>query len=113
MSELSERERDDPQLRFSSLARNDIKEILLYAAEYSEDAAQKLIRAIFEKCEMLSRNPGVGRIRDDLILGLRHFPYKNYNIFYFPAESGIEIYRVLHASRDLLQVFDDVIDDAN
>jgi len=73
--------------------------------------AEWLIQAILERCEFLSRNSKIGRERNDLILNLRLFPFKKYNIFYFPTENGIEIYRVLHASRDTIQIFDDVIDE--
>ncbi len=55
-------------------------------------------------------NPKIGRQRNDLILNLRQFPFKNHNIYYFPIENGVEIYRVLHSSRDNVQVFEDVID---
>ena len=111
MDLIKEAENDDPILKFSPLALNDIKETWSYLSEQGESVAEQLIRAILEKCEFLSRNPKIGRERNDLIINLRLFPFRKYNIFYFPAESGIEIYRVLHASRDTVQIFDDVIDE--
>ncbi len=56
-------------------------------------------------------NPKIGRQRNDLIVNLRQFPFKNYNIYYFQTKNGVEIYRVLHSSRDNVQVFDNVIDE--
>ncbi|MCY7347695.1 MAG: type II toxin-antitoxin system RelE/ParE family toxin [Pyrinomonadaceae bacterium] len=100
-----------PTLQFTASARIDIGETWQYFGEFGEDVAEKLIRQIIEKCEALSTNPKIGRARNDLILNLRQFPFKNYNIFYFQTESGIEIYRVLHSSRNVIQVFDDAIDD--
>lgn len=111
MSLVKRTEDDKPVIKFSTLALSDIKGTWQYLAEQNEDAAAKLIRTITEKCTVLSKNPKVGRERNDLMLGLRLFPFKNYNIFYFPIENGIEIYRVLHSSRDVVQVFDDVIDE--
>lgn len=99
-----------PTLQFTPAARNDIEETWQYLGEFGEDVAKKLIRQIIEKCEHLARSPKIGRERNDLILHLRQFPFKNYNIFYFPTENGVEIYRVLHSSRDNVQIFDDVID---
>lgn len=64
-----------------------------------------------KKFRLLGENPLIGRKNDDLIIGLRLFPFKNYNIFYFQTEFGVEIYRVLHSSRDIIQIFDDVIDE--
>lgn len=65
-----------------------------------------------DKCVLLSRNPKIGRERNDLMISLRLFPFKNYNIYYFPIEAGVEIYRVIHSSRDNVQIFDQTIDDA-
>ncbi len=100
-----------PTLQFTTAARSDIEGTWLYFGEFGEDVAEKLIRQIIEKCEALSMNPKIGRERNDLILDLRQFPFKNYNIFYFPIENGVEIYRVLHSSRDAIQIFDDTIDE--
>lgn len=101
-----------PTLQFTPAARNDIEETWQYLGEFGEDVAKKLIRQIIEKCEYLARNPKIGRERNELILQLRQFPFKNYNIFYFPIRNGVEIYRVLHSSRNNVQIFDDVIDEA-
>ena len=102
---------DNPSLKFSPLALSDIKSTWQYLSEKGEDIAKKLIREILDKCELLSRNPKIGREQNELIVGLRLFPYKNYNIIYFQTEFGVEIFRVLHSSRDNVQIFDDVIDE--
>ena len=112
MNLVKETENDEPILKFSPLAIKDIKETWQYLSEQDEEIAANLIRKITAKCEVLSRNPKISRERNDLITNLRQFPFKNYNIFYFQTESGVEIYRVLHSSRDNIQIFDDVIDDA-
>jgi toxin ParE1/3/4 len=48
----------------------------------------------------------MGRIRSDLLPNLRSFPVGNYVIFYFPADDGIEVIRILHGARDIQQLFD-------
>ena len=110
MNLLKETE-NDPNLQFSEFAQGDIKETWQYLSEQGDEAAARPIREIIGKCKLLAYNPKIGRERNDLILNLRQFPLKNYNIFYFPIENGVEIYRVLHRSRDVIQIFDDAIDE--
>jgi toxin ParE1/3/4 len=111
MNITKETENNDPILQFSPFALTDIKGTWQYLSEQGEEVAAHLIKDIISKCELLSRNPAIGRERNDLILNLRQFPFKKYNIYYFPIENGVEIYRVLHSSRDNVQVFDDTIDE--
>ena len=95
----------------SHFAETDLEEILLYLAENDRDAAIKFIQEMMKKFDLIADNPKIGAAKVNIIIGLRLFPFKNYNIFYFQNENGVEIYRVLHSSRDNFQVFDDAIDD--
>ncbi len=88
-------------------AENDLKEIWVYIAENNRSAADKLIEGIFEKFQLLADNKEIGRRRDDFIIEMRVFPFKKYYIYYFPNEEGVEIYRVLHGSRDIESEFED------
>lgn len=97
-------------IEFSPFVFTDLDEIWDYISFHNVDAARQLIRNISSKFDILSQSPLIGTARDDLITGLRLFPYNNYNIFYFPTDRGVEIYRVLHGSRDTIQIFDDTID---
>ena len=99
------------KVRFSDYSFDDIDEILNHIAEFDVEAANKFIRELMKKFHLLGENPSIGVVKNNLIIGLRLFPYKNYNIFYFQTEFGVEIYRVLHSSRDVIQIFDDVIDE--
>lgn len=38
---------------------------------------------------------------------MRSFPYKNYLIFYFPIENGIETYRIFHGAQDIDSLIED------
>ncbi len=97
-------------LSFSPIATTDIKQTWTYLTERGENAAEKFIRSVVKICGTIAQNPLMGRDRSDMVVGLRQFPFKNYNIFYFSIENGVEIYRVLHSSRDQIQVFEDAID---
>lgn len=87
------------------LAEADLDEIWDYIAEDSPERASNFLRKLYAKMQTLSANPNIGRKRDELLPGLRSFPYRNYVIFYLPIENGIEIVRVLQGSRDIEQVF--------
>ena len=87
------------------LAEADLDEIWDYIAEDSPERASNLLRKLHAKMQTLATNPNIGRKRDELLPGLRSFPYGNYVIFYLPIENGIEIVRVLQGSRDIEQVF--------
>lgn len=91
---------------FSSFAESDIEDIFNYVAEFNVDSAQKFIKALMQKFKLLAENPQLGRSQSNLIFNLRGFPYKNYMIFYFPIEDGVEIYRVLHGARNIEDLFE-------
>jgi toxin ParE1/3/4 len=88
-------------------AREDLKEIWKYIAERNPTSADKFMREFARKFQLLADNPKIGRMHDEFILNLRSFSYKNYVIFYFQSESGVEIYRILHGSRDIDSLFED------
>jgi toxin ParE1/3/4 len=49
--------------------------------------------------------PEIGRMRNELVPGIRSLPIKRYVIFYMVREKNIEIARVLSGYRDLASVF--------
>jgi toxin ParE1/3/4 len=53
----------------------------------------------------LAKQPGIGRMRDELAIGLRSLPIGRYVIFYLSLADGIEIIRVLHGARDIDTIF--------
>ncbi len=97
-------------VQLSAFARADLEEIHSYIAEDDVATADKLIDELFEKFRLLARNSALGRTRHELLLNLRSFPHRRYTIFYFPNDNGIEIYRVLHSSRDTDSLFDEAIE---
>lgn len=88
-------------------ARNDLKEIWSYIAERNPTSADRILRTFKEKFQLLAENPKIGKSQDSFIVNLRRFTFKEYVIFYFPTENGVEIYRVLHGARNIDDLFED------
>ncbi len=96
--------------RISPLAYDDLEQIFLYIAERNLDAARKLMTEMIRQFDLAARNSSIGSTKDEFMVGVRMFPYKKYNIYYFKTEAGIEVFRVLHSSRDQYEVFDSMIE---
>ncbi len=99
--------------RITDSANDDLYEIWAFITADSSYFADKTIDELVGKIEMLGRNPEIGARRDDLMIGLRLFPYNSYNIYYLPLEGGVEILRVLHAARDAVHILSDEIKTPN
>ncbi len=54
---------------------------------------------------MLAQFPDMGKTRDDLLQGIKSFPIKPYIVYYSKIPDGVEIFRVLHQSRDVEGLF--------
>ena len=96
----------------SPLAEEDLEEIWSFVAERDVEAADRLIEEITGRFDHLLAYPEAGRARHELLVNLRSLPVKRYVIFYQPTDDGVEIFRVLHGSRDVQSEFDSLIDSA-
>ena len=98
------------QILFTPLATQDLQEIWVYLAENAgSETANKFLLAVKKKCETVSKFPEMGQVRHEYLLNLRSFPFSKYVIFYLPLENGVEVLRIVHSSRDIQQVFDEMI----
>ena len=97
----------------SETARRDLVEIWSYVAEYDVESAHQVIKELAKKFELLEANPKFGRTQDGLIVEIRLFPHKNYHIYYFSTENGVEIYRVLHGRRNAEDLFEEYFEGLN
>lgn len=88
-------------------ALTDLDDIFDYIAEDSLDRAIAFVRKLHGQIEKLAASPGMGRRRDQLLSGLRSFPYGNYLIFYIPLDDGVDVVRVLNGARDIEVLFQD------
>lgn len=88
-------------------AQNDIKEIWTYIADSNLNSADKAVEELFQKFQLLALNAELGKTRYEIFINLRGFPVKKYVVFYVSTTYGIEIYRVIHGSRNIDELFDD------
>ena len=93
------------QVLRSSLAEHDLDEIWAYIAKDNPAAADRLIDAIVEKCELMATQPELGEARPELAPRLRSFHVGNYVVVYRPLADGIDIARLIHAARDIEALF--------
>jgi toxin ParE1/3/4 len=88
-------------LSLSPAAKNDLADIWAYIAADDSVTADRFVDTLHAKCLALTHAPRMGRGRDELIHGLRSFPFQNYVIFYRHSAASVEIVRVLHGARDI------------
>ncbi len=93
-------------------ADQDIEEQAAYFAEVGgAETGHRFLLAAHETFLLLARNPGIGwrpRVLSTHLKGLRIFSISTFEkilVFYKPADEGVEILRVIHGSRNLLQFF--------
>lgn len=88
-------------------ARHDIDQAIdLYLERAAYDAASRFVDELEKALEHLSRYPESGspRYAQELNLpGLRYWPVPDfpYLVFYVPGEDHLDVWRVLHADRDI------------
>jgi toxin ParE1/3/4 len=87
--------------RFTVAAQRDLAGIWWYIARDNENAADRFVESLKERCERLGQNPRSGVSRDAISRGLRNIVYGEYLIFYRVARPGVRIVRVLHGRRNL------------
>ena len=70
-------------------------------------AADVVLDHIAERCQLLARQPLMGRARPELGSDLRSFPVGRYVEFYRPWAGSLEVVRVLHGARAIGPTFQD------
>jgi plasmid stabilization system protein ParE len=96
---------------FTAQAKADIFDIWSYIAENSEDAANRVERAIYDACALLAKGPLRGHRRPDLTnRSLRFWTllrYPNYMVVYRPDTAPLQIIAVLHGKRNIRRMLRD------
>lgn len=90
-------------LRFLSIAEEDIAEIISFIAADNLKAAESLADKIEKNLESLSNNPLLGKTPSDSDLKLVGYSYliiENYLLFYTIERKTIFIHRILHGARN-------------
>lgn len=83
------------------LVLGDLAEIWAFIADDSETQADRFLATVDSKLKLLATQPHMGRLREDLMGGLRSFPVGRYVVFFMPLANGIEVVRVIHSARDI------------
>ena len=95
----------NPIVLYTPDATEDLNQIWLYLALDADiDIDDRFVDQIRDKCYSIVLSPQGYRLRPELLPVIRSFPFKNYTVFYSPIDSGIEVFRVVHAARDLPEV---------
>ena len=102
-----------PQIIRHPQSRRDVDDAAVFLAEESSAIAFRFLEAVEQTLRGLVKMPEMGALRHyqkPELEGLRMMPvrgFEKYLIFYRPTDDGIEIFRVLHASRDIGSLFGD------
>ena len=91
-----------PRLIFAHAANEDVDSIADNIARDKPLAARDWLCKLRETCDTIAAHPNVGEVRDEFgVAGCRAFTFGQYVIFFRPVDDGIEVARVIHASRDI------------
>ncbi|HEY3329017.1 MAG TPA: type II toxin-antitoxin system RelE/ParE family toxin [Capsulimonadaceae bacterium] len=95
---------------FTSEAKIELAEIVTFLVEQAGVAvARKVIGSIKSGCAFLNQTPGAGHVREDLTdKAVRFWPIYSYLVVYDPIPQPIRILRVLHGSRDVATIVDEL-----
>ncbi|WP_406694461.1 type II toxin-antitoxin system RelE/ParE family toxin [Singulisphaera sp. Ch08] len=99
----------------SPQARLDLIGCYVYIGERNQSAAHRFLKAAEATFATLARTPQIGELYEvdnDRLAGLRCAfvkRFRNYLIFYRPIDGGIDVIRVLHATRN----FGDILRETN
>jgi plasmid stabilization system protein ParE len=86
----------------SSVAEQDIDEIVSYIIHENPNAALRLLDALYEAMDILAENPMLGHKREDLTdKPVRFWPFKWHYLIIYSDWAPIEIVRVLSGYRDI------------
>jgi toxin ParE1/3/4 len=86
--------------RFSTRAKQDLRDIWQYVALDSSTEADKLLLRILDKIDLATFQPGIGSARPELSATARILVEGRYIVIYEPADYGIFIVAIVHGARD-------------
>ena len=90
-----------PEVVYAPEADDDLESIVDYIARDKPQAARDWLTKLRATCETISTQPDVGEDRKGFgIPGCKSFSVGQYVIFFRMIDSGIEVSRVIHGSRD-------------
>ncbi len=95
-----------PVIRLAAARQDERDAVIYYAREAGLDVALRFVAALGGAYQAIRDQPGLGSPRYSNLLGihglrsrrLSRFPYL---VFYVERDEGIDVWRVLHAQRDI------------
>jgi len=90
-----------PRPYFSEQARAEIKIAARWISQHDPKAASDWTQGLMRQCRLLAGHPGLGRIRHELAIDARVFPYRHHLIFYDITRTGILVLHVVDARQDI------------
>lgn len=91
------------RIGYTVSAITDLEQIELYYAERTgAHVAQEYVERIKRTLDrLIAKNPRIGRLRPELLEGMRSFPVLPYIVFYRIEGRRVWVERVLHGHRDI------------
>jgi toxin ParE1/3/4 len=93
-------------------ARQDIIDLADYLDQISQNLADRFLDGVEQTITSLEGMPGMGaplHLNNPGLQGLRHHPvqgFPNHVIFYLPTDDGIDVVRILHGARDVVNILE-------
>ena len=89
------------KLTRTAQAELDLIDIWSFISDDNPNAADKLLRELDTKSQLLCKNPELGVAREDIAKKFRCLTYRNYLILYRIKPDSVEVVRYLHGARNL------------
>ena len=94
------------EVRWSLTAEQDLQAIELYIARDSPLRAAAFVDRLIQSVDVLEETPLLGRVVPEFNSHeLRELIFRGYRLVYFLREGRVEILRVVHGARDLLELY--------
>lgn len=89
-------------------ARGDLRDIAIYIGQEDPDRAETFVGELLAKIEWIADNPKLYRPRFEWDRNFRIAHHARYYILYYIEGDTVEILRVVHSSRDLAALLDEL-----
>jgi toxin ParE1/3/4 len=97
---------DRLRLIWSADANEDLISIWQYGVEeWSEEIAEKHLFEIEHMCGRLIETPMLGKLRDEIIAGMKSIAVRPHVVFYHLSKGAVEVVRILHQRSDVDDAF--------
>jgi len=96
------------RLRFSPFVKHDLAEIAEYISQDSPRHAANWIRVLRSRFGDIAKQPLLYRLRPELGVDARLAPVGQYVILFRIRKDTVRIERVVHGSRDLLPILEEI-----